>query len=142
VFTFARIKSCQEICYLGEDLVECLAKAVCTKKPINSATSNSFFTLDNVRKRMGHMRLRSRDLLSDVYGPRNISTNRGPGRFVFDKQLKISNFENSNEAMKVLSLIIHRWVMPCSITGLLTGEINCFSVENATFSLKFSDYHS
>ena len=36
----------------------------------------------------------SRDLLSYVYGPRNLSTNREPGRLLFDKQLKVSNHIN------------------------------------------------
>ena len=89
VFTFARMGSFQEICYLGENLVECLAKTVCIKKPSNYTTSNSYFTLENMRKCMGHMQLRSRDLQSDVYGPSNLSTNRGPGRLLFDKQLKV-----------------------------------------------------
>ena len=94
LFTFARIRSFQEISYLGEDLVECLAKIVCIKKPINYATSNSYFTLENMRKCMGHMQLRSRDLLGGVYEPRNLSTNHGPGRLIFDSQLKVQNHIN------------------------------------------------
>ena len=64
LFTFAMIASFQEIFYLGEDLVECLAKTVCITKPIID-----YFTLENMRKCMGLMQLRSMDLLSDVWGP-------------------------------------------------------------------------
>ena len=46
---------------MGEDLVECLTKAVYIKKPINDATSNNYFTVENVGKCMGHIHLRARD---------------------------------------------------------------------------------
>ena len=90
LFTFARIRSFQEIYHLGEDLVECLTKTVCIKKLINDATSNNDFTLENMRKCMDHMQLHSRDLLSDFYGPRNLSTKRGPGRLLLSHSLRFN----------------------------------------------------
>ena len=74
LFTFAKKKSIQGICYLGKNLAECLVKKSFTK-PINDGPSNNNFTLENVRKFMGHMELPSRDLVNEVYGPRNLFTN-------------------------------------------------------------------
>ena len=79
LFKFARIWSFQEICYLAKDLIKCRAKTVCIKKPINYATSNRYLTLENMRKCMGQMHLRLRDLLSDINGHRHLSTNSVPG---------------------------------------------------------------
>ena len=88
LFTFARIRSFQEICYRGKDLVECLARTVCIMKPVNDVTSNKYFTLENVRKCIGHMHLCLRDLLSAVYRPRNLPHQTWARATPFDKQLK------------------------------------------------------
>ena len=80
LFTFA-------ICYLGEDLVECLAKEVCNAKPINGTTSNNYFTLENVRKCMGYMLLHSRDLLNEAYGLESLSTKRAAGQLLLTNRL-------------------------------------------------------
>ena len=87
LLTFVRIRSIQEICHLGKDLVECLAKKSIMKS-INDATSINYSTLEKMRKCMGHMQLCSRDLLSEVYGHRNLSTKCGPEGLLFTNSLR------------------------------------------------------